>query len=534
MGTMGFIKSSEMTPPPSSILVEETFTHSIAFGQTGSGKTTSFIYPNLKNRIELGHGILLYDYKGKEHASVKFLANEMGRLDDVVEIGKPWGESINMLENMDEEELDLFFENVLSHGDDSKYWSNSAKSLGQSILEVLGAIDNFSKAMFEIDKDFCNGRYINAGGFFYPVNRTFSSLVKVCNTYENLVKFINNLTDLIRTTKRVMLESARKEIESEEEIELFKPKYSRVVRAHERLKEVIKDTADSLENFGKNSNENLTQNIIGSLTSPLITLAQNRFFNTNSFDIASALNEGKIIIVNAESLSDALLESLNNVILHELSKRTRKIDLNPVSIFIDEAQRVLSEKTDLPVDILREAKVDVFLATQNGALLKERLSSEKYDALIGNLTQKYYFKNSVKEELDEENMLGSLVTFEYMSYDGEFSEVIQSEPIYISKKEKLLIEYKYQKKHKILTDYTYLNRKKSLVLEYVPRMYKDKKLMAINIKTMKEEIVEAQSLEDIVHLQESLDLLFDEIVDDIRREREMYEEYDNELEFDVA
>ena len=531
MATMGFIKSPEITPLTSSILVEETFTHSIAFGQTGSGKTTSFIYPNLKNRIELGHGILLCDYKGKEHSSVKFLADAAGRLDDVVEIGTPWGESVNILENMDEEELDHFFENILSHGNDGKYWSNSAKSLGQSLLEVLGAIDNFSKLMFELDEDFCNGEYIHTGGFSYPINRTFTSLVKVCNTYENLVKFISKLTDLISKTKRIMLESARKEIESKEEIELFKPKYSRVVRAHERLKEVIKERADSLENFGKNSNENLTQNIIGSLTSPLITLAQNRFFNTNSFDIATALNEGKIIIVNAESLSDALLESLNNVILHELSKRTRKIDLHPVSIFIDEAQRVLSEKTDLPVDILREAQVDVFLATQNGALLKERLTSEKYDALIGNLTQKYYFKNSVKEELDEENLLASLSTFEYLNYDGEFSEVIQSQPIYISKKEKLLVEYKYQRKYKVLTNYSYLNRKKSLVLEYIPRMYKDKKLMAINIKSMKEEIVEAESLEDIKEAQNSLDLFFDELVDDLHREREMHEEY---LEYDVA
>ena len=60
--------------------------------------------------------------------------------------------------------------------------------------------------------------------------------------------------------------------------------------------------------------------------------------------------------------------------------------------------------------------------------------------------------------------------------------------------------------------------------------------MAINIKTMKEEIVEAQSLEDIQQAQKSLDMLFDEIVDDLEREQEYQmeqEEYD-ELEFDVA
>ncbi len=251
MATMGFIKSSETTSITSSILVEETFTHSIAFGQTGSGKTTSFIYPNLKNRIELGHGILLYDYKGQEHASIKFLAQEAGRLNEVVEIGKPWGESINMLENMDEEELDLFFENILSHSDDSKYWSNSAKSLGQSVLEVLNAIDDFSKAMSEIDKNFSDSKFIVAGGFSYPKDRTFSSLVKVCNTFENLTKFIDKLDVLTVKTKSIMMESAKNKIASQDEIELYKPKYSRVVRSHERLKEVIRNTADSLENFVK-------------------------------------------------------------------------------------------------------------------------------------------------------------------------------------------------------------------------------------------------------------------------------------------
>ena len=66
MATMGFIQPAQetslSTPVTNVVLVPETFTHAIAFGQTGSGKTTGFIYPNLQNRLALGHGILLYDY----------------------------------------------------------------------------------------------------------------------------------------------------------------------------------------------------------------------------------------------------------------------------------------------------------------------------------------------------------------------------------------------------------------------------------------------------------------------------------------
>jgi len=48
MQTMGFIQSSTNTDSSSSILVPQTFTHSIAFGQTGSGKTT-FMIIKVKN-----------------------------------------------------------------------------------------------------------------------------------------------------------------------------------------------------------------------------------------------------------------------------------------------------------------------------------------------------------------------------------------------------------------------------------------------------------------------------------------------------
>jgi hypothetical protein len=60
-------------------------------------KTTSYIYPNLNERISLNDGILVMDYKGKEHNAVKLFAKRHNRLNDVLEIGKPWGESINII-----------------------------------------------------------------------------------------------------------------------------------------------------------------------------------------------------------------------------------------------------------------------------------------------------------------------------------------------------------------------------------------------------------------------------------------------------
>lgn len=55
-------------------------------------KGNYFIYlSKLIERMKLNHGILIFDIKGNEHLAVKSLAKEAGRLDDVLEIGKPKG-----------------------------------------------------------------------------------------------------------------------------------------------------------------------------------------------------------------------------------------------------------------------------------------------------------------------------------------------------------------------------------------------------------------------------------------------------------
>ena len=64
MSTMGFTKAMASQQVEETILIPETYTHAVCIGQTGSGKTTSFIYPNIQHRIEQGHGLLVYDYKG--------------------------------------------------------------------------------------------------------------------------------------------------------------------------------------------------------------------------------------------------------------------------------------------------------------------------------------------------------------------------------------------------------------------------------------------------------------------------------------
>jgi type IV secretory pathway TraG/TraD family ATPase VirD4 len=510
MGTMGFIQSAEnetrTKEPTSSIIVDETFTHSIAFGQTGCGKTTSFIYPNLKHRLNLGHGILLYDYKGKEHLSVKALAQEAGRLGDVVEIGKPWGENINLIQKMDEDELDKFFDNILKHGEDSKYWQNSAKSLGQTLLQVLKGIESFADALTFIEGT--RLKEINFLSYSYPTKRTLQSLVQICKTFETLKAFISNLPALQKYIEKLIEEAARNAFEKNSDPKIMQAQFAKLISTKKTLEIIIETNQNSLDSFGEDSNENLTQNIMGSLISPLVSLSQNRAFNTDSFDIAKALNNGSIIIINVESLSSAALESLSNTILYELSKRTKSLNINPISIFIDEVQRVVSKNSDLPIDVMREAKVDMFLATQNTALLKEKLKDEKFDALMGNLTQKFYYKSSVDEELESENDLKTLQAFEYISLADNFMEVHAASALFMDEKRKMLVEFSYQKSLNVLEDFLYKHREKRIILDYDSRLYKDNKIIAINIESKREHILESMNKANITYLTKEVNALF--------------------------
>ena len=110
---MGFIKEKKPTKVSNnSLIVTKDFTHSCAIGQTGCGKTSSYIYPNLEQRIKDKDAILFFDYKGKEHQAVKYFAKEDNRFDDVIEIGKDWGKSINLLKYMSKGDLEDFIKRI--------------------------------------------------------------------------------------------------------------------------------------------------------------------------------------------------------------------------------------------------------------------------------------------------------------------------------------------------------------------------------------------------------------------------------------
>ena len=501
MATMGFLSTTTQTTSSHSentqVLVPETFTHAIAFGQTGSGKTTGFIYPNLEKRIFAGHGILLYDYKGQEHTSVKHFAQKAGRLDDVIEIGKPWGEQINLIGNMGEEELDHFFDAALRHSEENKYWQNTAKSLGQSVLKVLFSVEQFVKTYLDLcGVDNRLTEHLETHRFNYPITYSVESLVKVCNSGDSLKAFINGFDDLEKRVKKFVYTYAAQSLASRQAPQDPESHFSDLFASYGHVSSTLKLVKDSLNLYSSSEDSRTMEIILSSLVGPLLSLSQNHLFNRGDFDITKALNEGKIIVVNTHGLSNEALEGLNTNILNELSIRTRLRHRHPVTLFIDEAQRILSTTTDLPVDVLREGKVDVILATQNRELLVEKIGEVKYKALMGNMTKHIYFQNTREMSLELETSFDRLETFECYTNIDEMTNIITTTPIFISQEEKNGVEYTYQEEKKVLKKFAIEYFTYHAILEYSPRLFRQNKVIMIDLDRGEETVVKVESIHD--------------------------------------
>jgi hypothetical protein len=125
-------------------LIEADFTHALCIGETGSGKTTGFILPNIKNRIALGHGVMVFDYKGNLNHQVKQIAKSSGVLGRVVEIGTPWSKCFNPIANMNPNDVEKFIYTMQegSVGSRNHFWHQASARLFANVYKAQKAIYN--------------------------------------------------------------------------------------------------------------------------------------------------------------------------------------------------------------------------------------------------------------------------------------------------------------------------------------------------------------------------------------------------------
>jgi len=123
-------------------------------------------------------------------------------------------------------------------------------------------------------------------------------------------------------------------------------------------------------------------------------------------------------------------------------------DKKPISIFIDEAQRLINR--DIPLDILRSSKVDVLMAVQSEIQLISKFGSrEDWQQISVNIAQKFAFKSAY---FGGDHLLSFYVetalleTFEYAKeHDPKKFRAI---PLFLNKEDYNSVEHDYQ--HNIL------------------------------------------------------------------------------------
>jgi len=372
-------------------ILPANFTHSIIFGETGSGKTTGIINPTLLNRMQKGHGILIFDYKGHYHTHIKHLAIQANRLEDIITIGEPWGAKYNLLKNIPLNFVSKFLKIFIGMPKaEDKFWEQSAVNLGYGLIKALYF---YSK----IDND---------------ITYSLKEVLKYIADIEKLEKFKE---DIIETIKKNHYKSKQ-----------YRYFCYELKRAYDLIDSIA--SKSEIRTLKRNQKCVLTS-VVPSLVNPLSNIAHMDFLNEDEIDVFDELDKGKIIIVNSSNFNDNELSGIMYAMFSNVLKRNIHHN-KEISIFIDEAQKVLNETFDLPIDILRETKVDVILATQSIANLESKIGKIKTEELLANLTTKIYL-NGAEEIVKEKH---------YLKDNKEYP----LNPIYISKEEAFEAEYQYQ------------------------------------------------------------------------------------------
>jgi len=398
----GFIQEYTQEQRP---LVNNDFTHAAAIGETGCGKTSSFILPNIEQRIIDNHGMFIIDYKGNLHFQVKALAKKHSKLQDVIEIGSAWGNSINLLANV---EKNLFREVLAKQEEESKdmFWINSALNVFDLIYDLLKyrayIIEAFDLNIVSRIKD--------------KYSKKISTFVEITQNKDSLEKFLKFNRLVLQELDEARIQ---KEFSSQDTL-LYNKFYNNIKYSNKKLEIFTKGIDDDRPSAGSAGILLVLRNHLFTFDSPSLN---------GDVDIVDYLTKSKkIVIFRAESLNQNALEGLMHCFYTRLAK---KDCLSPVSLIIDEFQRTITKNSMPYVDVFREKRVELIAAFQNRSQIINKVEQERADELLLNIVSKYEYAQ--KEDND-------LETFEY-TLNGHKRK---AQPIFFSQEELYEAQYDWQ------------------------------------------------------------------------------------------
>lgn len=376
----------------------QDFRHVLISGATGSGKTASLILPTLKNRILTNNSIIFLEYKGHEHRKLKFIAEQAGRLHDIVELGKPSGSFMNILSMFDSNMINDAIVNLCGGIGKDPYWSTSASQLAIRIIELQRKIQKISKVLisdFSIQEDFftlsLSDSLLHKNDYqLLKISEeiSFATLAKIIHTPTSTIRFFNSIKE-IAIKLEIMINDLYKKLPSSV---VDENKLENLLSEFILFTEIVsKYSSFSIQETDESSGNN---GVLQILQNAISTLATQDFINKNEVNILKLIDNNAIIIIDVQSLSSSIYSIFIESILRRLAGRIKYQVPKEVSIFIDEANRVLTPKIDLQNDILREARVELILAVQNEEQMQIKFGELEWESIVSNIRHHYAINES--------------------------------------------------------------------------------------------------------------------------------------------
>lgn len=443
MAEMGFAIA---TKKPASIDVPiNEFKHALFIGKTGNGKTTGGINPVMDSRIKAGYGMLIFDEKGKEHRVVKSIADRYDRLNDVVELGKPHGITINLMDNLSERQLESFIRRFLKRSKES-FWEEGAVNIFMPLAKwLIGmkklyrfGIDTFDMKPIELTQTHKESKTDKT--YEWSIDTDPLTAKEISNYFHDPVAFAmvtqksGVYVDMLITHVVDSIDKNHLKYRGLDDQLLVAEK---MIDELNELQSVLKGKiikADLSESSGNNGTYFMVAAVINSL-------AQDQYVNNpHSESIASLLSQGKIVVINTESFSMPILSSLLDQTLESLATRSKHKKVHPISVIIDEANRVLTVDSDIRIDVLRESKVEVIMATQNHEQMISKMGEDRWLSFAQNFNTRYHFLGM--------GLNGRFKVINELN-DREF----EAEAMFFNERDLDIVEWNYQSAHKFYDRY---------------------------------------------------------------------------------
>ena len=373
--------------------------------------------------------------------------------------------------------IEKMFSSISGKHTDS-YWEHSSALLFENLFYLLRDIKKLVGLLNSIDKEAVRVDYKESQEEYYPNVQNILNIVQspkdINNFFDKINKKINLLTIIIKFAVQKYYTKRYKNILAK----ILKLKKN-IINRFGNLAEYHKMDTEGTSVSGKNA-------ILQVLSQTLLSIANKNCFNKDEFDIVDKLMDGNIIIINVEDFTTRMLNMLNLSITTKLIQQTSiSAKEQPITIFIDEAQKVLNSETLPDVDVCRENNFEFILSTQDKLLLEKQLGILETSLLLPNITSKYSFKTMEPQEANINTT--KLDNFEYVDMAKNIKHKV--EPIFIDKKELFDVEYKYQKTNGTFSEVSY-SSKKPFILRHSTSLAVDDKVYLYFYNTNTTKIVD--------------------------------------------